>query len=257
MKRLSLSDRWTLFVVGTGRSGTHFVTDCLIKSRDVTDLTRGRENRWLFDEVAAIATGRRPATDVRDVIRKYRLMRLVAPTKVLVDQSHSSLWFSDEVAAAIPRSRFVAMVRDPRAVVASMLQHDGVRRRTEEWRAYPFPNPFLGVDEENCDDFERASLAGKCAYRWVAHIERTAVLLDRHPQRTTVVAYEQLVTDPLRQMERVLDPVDANPAEVGAYRARPASLDKWRQQLDAAEVDEIDRIAATATSYARLTSAAD
>ena len=256
MNRLSLSDRWTLFVVGTGRSGTHFVTDCLIKSRDVTDLTGGKENRWLFDDVAAIATGRRPASEVRNVIRKYRLMRLVAPTKVLVDQSHSSLWFSDELAAAIPRSRFVAMVRDPRAVVASMLQHHGVRRRTEEWQDYPFPNPFLGIDEQNRDDFERASLAGKCAYRWVAHIERIAELLDRHPGRTTVVAYEQLVTDPLGEMARVLAAVSALPAEAQAYRARPASVDKWRHQLATTEVDEIERIAAGATSYGRLAAAA-
>ena len=39
------SKRPTAFVVATGRSGIHFLTQCLIPHADVSDLMDGKENR--------------------------------------------------------------------------------------------------------------------------------------------------------------------------------------------------------------------
>ncbi len=211
-----------VFVVGTGRSGTHFLTRCLIRHPRVTDLTGGAENPLVFQNSVRLAAGTAKRGDGWLLVWKYRMMRLRAGKKVLVDQSHPNLWNFELLSASFPSAAWLALVRDPRSVVASMLEHSGVRARTEEWRSYPFPNPFLGLTKTSKAGFERASLAGKCAYRWLSHAERTLELV--RAGAVTPVSYERLVLDSEAVMVELAREIGLDAPSPTDYEAETSSI---------------------------------
>lgn len=239
-----------VFVVGTGRSGTHFLTQCLTQHPQVSDLTDGRENAWVFAASVRLATSQAQFGDRASLVAKYRWLRRRCPTAIFVDQSHSNLWNHEFLAPAFKDALWLATVRDPRSVVASMLQHPGVRSRTKNWRSYPFPSPFLGVTEHNLEQYEASSLAGRCAYRWLSHIDRTRELAEQGKVRP--LSFEQLVQSSDRTIGAVWEGLGLDvPADV-EYHARPETIDGWRDVLDDDQAQEIQRVADETTSYREL-----
>ena len=230
-----------VFVVGTGRSGTHFLTGCLISHPQITDLTGGKENPFVFENAVRLAAGTSKRGDGLSLVWKYRLLRLRAHDRVLVDQSHPNLWNYQLLSESFPAAVWLALVRDPRAVVASMLRHSGVRNRTEEWRSYPFPNPFIGLTWASRTEFERASLTGRCAYRWLSHAERTLELV--RTGAVIPVSYERLVRDPESVVAELAREIGVDTPGRIDFAADTSSISKWERELTASQVDEILEIA--------------
>lgn len=170
---------------------------------------------------------------------------------MVVDQSHPNLWNYDLLRSAFPDATFLALVRDPRAVVASMLQHEGVRTRTENWAEYPFPSRFLGVTEDNVERFSAATLAGRCAFRWLSHTERILELA-KHGG-VAPIRYEYLVERPREAMGSLFQGLGLptqHPDQ--GYRADPASTRKWARDLSEEQVAEVLAIADEGGARAEL-----
>lgn len=223
-----------IFVVGTGRSGTHLVGR-LLGSHPAVHATI--EEQPMFGLVTQISVyGMR--SRMSELVDVYR--RQLAKHAIYADKSHHALWCAEELQDAFgDEARFVAVERDPRAVVASMLLHqDGVMRWLERWRELPVPCPFLGL--ENASTFSELTVEQKCAARWRSHHRRIAQLRGRL-DHLLVLNYERLVVEPVAELERLAGFLGIE-NRFNAELPHRDSLDRWRAQLTGEQVAAIEQL---------------
>lgn len=193
-----------LFILGTGRSGTHFLTQCLISHPEFTDLMGGKENPYVFRDVVDLALNNcRDAEKIQRVLKKYKQLMKVASPKIFVDQSHPNLWLADKIAENIPGSMFVGIIRDPFSVAYSTTQHAGVSGWFDKWESFPLPNPFLGIGVADRECYVTMSIAEKSALRWISHVKRLGELKPILGDRLVIVNYEDLCNAGEDQMRRI------------------------------------------------------
>ena len=155
------------FIVGCGRSGTHWLAEGLASNAETLTTI---ETEPVFGWVTQMAVDpRQEATLFPRVASEYRSTAAPGEPRCLVDKSHPALWIAERLAAEFPTSRFVGIRRSVEPTVASMLHHDGVLRWVREWDRYPVPNRFLGITSANADAYGRMTLEERCAARVIAH----------------------------------------------------------------------------------------
>jgi hypothetical protein len=228
-----------VFIVGTGRSGTNWLA-LMLKTHPQIHVTVEKEPMFGWVTAMALQPPLRDGLYPR-LARRYALEHALVRTKIYVDKSHPNLWIADRLAQSFPSAKFIAIRRDVRAVVASMLQHQGVMASIHDWKRYPVPNDLLGITVDNVDEYETLSLAAKCAHRWLSHTQRIEKLRPTLGPRLLVCEYEDLSQHSaavLLKLNRFLDLTTplATPA------IKHASLDQWRQTLRAADLRDIDRV---------------
>jgi hypothetical protein len=228
-----------IFVLGTGRSGTHWLGYILGAHPDIHATI---EKPPIFPWVTRMALDPRTRTDLLPkLLRRYDQEHILVAPKHYADKSHPTIWIAEELARAFPEARFVGIVRGPYGTVASMLQHDGVMRWIHRWRDFPVPNRFLGITEAIAPTYDSMPLAGRCALRWRSHRDRMAALESTLGERMCVLSYEELQTDTVSQLEAVARFLGlASPIPVPQVRRE--SLDRWREQLDADAIAAIDAV---------------
>jgi len=236
------------FVVGTGRSGTHFLARVLGTHPRVTDPFGGEEDRALLLRATEAALDGRTRLPARNLWR-YRRAGLKARGLTYLDQHHPNLFFVPDIARRLRGARFVALWRDDVAVVASMLNHEGardagVRVWFETAARRPWPNPFLGpVDLAT---FEAMSLVEKCALRAVAH--KTAMHRLRGREDVRIQPFDALVADVEGAAAAIFAHLGLPFAPTGV-RADPATLTKWRDTLNDDEAAAVRAVAARYGEY--------
>jgi hypothetical protein len=100
-----------------------------------------------------------------------------------VDHTPLYTQIADELAAVFPGASFIHILRDGREVVQSMLNFVESQ-----------PDPTLRNFAEKAMPWAR-DLARGCD-TWSNHVETAMAFCAEHPDRTTVVRYEELVADP-------------------------------------------------------------
>lgn len=192
-----------VFVIGTGRSGTHFMDSVLISNPDFTDLTGGVENRFVFDEVTRAALF---GDELKcSTLIKFKALKNYAAPKILVDQSHPNIWHVEHLIARFPAAKFVGMVRDPLSVTYSTLNHSGVVSWIDNYTNFPVPNRFLGINKENLMCYAGYSLAQRSALRWAVHMARLDEVKRKYPNSVFVMNYEMLCAYPEQQLRKLAD----------------------------------------------------
>ncbi len=149
------------------------------------------------------------------------------------EKSPSHVRFMGELLAWFPHARFVIMRRDPRAVMASKLRNPFVTREigARSLHGGIVLNGRTDVLRRHIDDY--VHVHGRVVPQWATRPE------------VTVVAYEDLVTDPGTELRRVCAFLDEHydPAMLtggpAAPAAAPSSLHDDR--LDAWRRDHLDR----------------
>ncbi|MFC6489119.1 sulfotransferase family protein [Nitratireductor sp. GCM10026969] len=228
-----------IFVLGTGRSGTHWVAWILEPHTALHTLI---EKPPIFNWVTELAID--PSAEARllpGLLRRYQLEAASARPKRLLDKSHPNIWLAEQLAEAFPAARFIGVLRDVFGTVASSLRHEGVRYWAENWDAYPVPNRFLGVSEDNREAYARMSLAGRCAVRWHAHLRRLDELETVLGERMIRMRYHKLQTDTTRELERLQEFLDLDDP-IARPEIKSKSLDRWKEDLSEQQVAEIRAI---------------
>lgn len=228
-----------IFVIGTGRSGTHWI-GYTIASHPAVRATV--EEQPIFGWVKEMAL--RPSTRERlmpKLIRRYKWHHFQTVPNHYLDKSHPNIWLAEYLAEAFEEGVFIGMLRNPFAVVNSMLQHEGVLKWHRCWREFPIPNPFLGITEENASAYEALPIAAKCALRWRAHKERMEELEQILGSRLKVVRYESFVEDPEQQVRNLQHFIGLD-APIPVPKAKRNSIDKWKCELDYEEKKQIKKV---------------
>jgi hypothetical protein len=235
--------RKKLFVVGSGRSGTHFLGYILEPHPQVYATI---EDPDIFDDVTAMALDPAREPELYPKLEDfYRREHGRHGDRHYLDKSHPNLWIAERLADSFPEAVFLGIQREPYGTVASMLKHAGVLVWHERWREFPVPNRFLGIGEREAETYDELPLAAKCALRWRAHEARMRELQQRLGDRIWVGSYEELLTDTRSQiddLERFLGLEQPIPDP----ELRRESLDKWRTQLSEQDIEAVASVVGAA-----------
>ncbi|WP_018248560.1 sulfotransferase family protein [Orenia marismortui] len=235
-----------IFILGTGRSGTHWLAYILANHPNIRATI---EEPIIFDLVTKMALNEDlRAENFPKLIKLYCEEAKKSFPKDYLDKSHPNLWLAEDLAQIFPRAFFIAIQRNPYATVASMLKHQGVLYWHKNWRDFPVPNSFLGIDKSNVEQYEDLSITTQCALRWRAHKERLEYLQDILGSKLHVVYYRDLIVETERELNKLNEFLELS-IPLARPRVKEASLNKWRLELSAQECQEIEKVVRHKADY--------
>ena len=228
-----------VFVVGTGRSGTHWLGYSLGNHPEVRATVEVRPMFGLSTRMALNPALKRKL--FWRLVAAYRWQLFRSSRRLYLDKSHPNIWVAEKLKKVFPESLFVGIKRNPYATVASMMKHKGVSAWHKRWREFPVPNRFLGITPELADVYDNIPFASQCAMRWVAHHDRMNELEKILGDDLLVISYESFanntekIINELQQFLGIHEPIPIPDVKTD-------SLDKWRTQLSDEEIMQIQNI---------------
>lgn len=233
--KLQLCD--PIFIIGTGRSGTHWVANTLSSH---PELSVGLEVEPRFGRSKSMALDQTCQKKLLPkVIRNYRFAKYGAFPRRLVDKAHPNIWIAESLATRFPNSLFIGTQRNVYATVASMIRCNPVNAWHYRWREFPVPNPFLGITSEIAPDYESLSNAEKCTLRWLSHRDRMGQLRKTLDHRLLVVDYEKLMDDVHSTLRRISEFLGLK-SPLATPPIQTESRSKWREVLSEEDIYRID-----------------
>lgn len=229
----------TVFLVGAPRSGTKLLRDTLSRHPDVAAVPLSLNHLWRrgMEDVEhdAYSVSRLTPAQRKQLREDFSDRFGAAPLRLEKNTRHSLRM--DYVHAIFPDARYLHIVRDPRDAVPSI---------RERWRqpfdaSYLFRNPWWiwslkdlvrpgtrnvlrlmgrllrgreriaawGPRLEDLDVLlERRPLFEVCCLQWKRCVEGVLAFREAHGERVHRLSYENLVREPHRQLEGVLDHLD-------------------------------------------------
>ena len=159
---------------------------------------------------------------------------LAGDATVYVCKTNTFLWVADALVEALPGVKMVGIIRDPKAVVASMLRQPNFGpRMSKGWRKLP-ARSFGGRKER---ELEGLSPAGRAAAWWRAWNEELRRVQKRHG--VPVVKFEELVKHPKETAAWLSKVVGF---EVPAPKVDRGVLVRWQRVLSCPDKRVVDRI---------------
>lgn len=228
-----------VFVIGTGRSGTHWLGYSL---RDHPEVRATIESSPMFGLSTKMALD--PSLEARlfrILVLAYKWQLFKTEPLIYLDKSHPNIWIADKLKAAFPKSLFVGIERNPYATVASMMKHKGVSAWHKRWKKYPIPNRFLGISTELASTYDDIPFASQCAMRWVAHHNKMNELKNILGNDLFTISYEDFAHNTEKVIHDLQDFLGFN-QPIPVPEVKIDSLHKWREQLSNQEISQIQDI---------------
>ncbi|MBT8037056.1 MAG: sulfotransferase [Verrucomicrobiae bacterium] len=228
-----------VFVIGTGRSGTHWLGFSLGGHPEVRATV---EVDPMFKLSTKMALNESLEGELYgSLVKAYKKQLLKSGSKLYVDKTHPNIWIAEKLKETFPRALFVGIERNPYATVASMLKHKSVSAWHRRWKEYPVPNRFLGITEKMADRYDDIPLASQCAIRWVAHHQRMNQLRSSLADDLSVISYEDFAYDAeetILKLQKFLGLHEPIPVP----KVKTESLRKWRANLSDENLSQIEDI---------------
>lgn len=228
-----------LFILGTGRSGTHFLAETLSLHQDIAVSIEEYPIFGLVTDIALDLANRH--TKQKELVALYRQAIRQCSRPFYCDKSHPNIWIAEELAEEFPDALFIGIERGVYSCVASMIKHSGVSAWHTLWEKWPVPNPFLGIDDVNQASYETLPLAAKCTLRWHAHHLRMIAVSQALSNRFHFIQYEDLVEQPDQVLVSLTSFLGLKD-QLRTPAIRKESLVKWKQDLSHYDVQAIDAI---------------
>jgi hypothetical protein len=263
-----------IWVLGSGRTGSSWLTFMM---RELPDHTRWNEPRVgylfgdLYYEVARIRQDTKHfilgndyeeywLNSIRSLVLNGATARFperIDNGYVVIKEPHGSIG-APLLMKALPESRMIFLVRDPRDVAASALDAHKKGSRPSKRRKRELPTQFAEITRADArpDAFVKTR-----AVTYLRDIKLTKQAYEAHEGRKVLVRYEDLRADTLGTMKRIYStleiPVDERELvraiekhawenipeeEKGAGKIRRKAAPKgWRDDLTPEQVDIVER----------------
>ena len=234
------SEERLVFVVGSPRSGTTFTGRALGSLPGFVDLDEVQPWKAAIpgllgqpDDVAA----RR----LRHILQRVRTLGLASGLRG-VEQTPETSFVLAAALRAYPDALAVHVVRDGRDVATSLLERGwlSAERTGADDARLPFgPYARFWVEPGREQEFSEVSDATRAAWAWRRYVTAAGAV----PERTAVVRYEQLVSDPAAAAAPVAERLGADPELVTAAfaRAHDTSAGRWRRDLTPEQFADVER----------------
>jgi hypothetical protein len=239
------SEERLVFVVGSPRSGTTFTGSALGSLPGFVDL----------DEVqpttAAIKLHLAEPEDVVPLLLSQLVQRVLtlghAGGLRGVEQTPETSFVLAAALRAYPEALAVHVVRDGRDVATSLLERGwlSAERTGADDAGLPFgPHARFWVEPGREQEFTEVSDATRAAWAWRRYVTAAGAV----PERTVIVRYEQLVSDPAVAAAPVAARLEVDPELLtAAYaRAHDTSAGRWRRDLTPEQLADVEREAGDA-----------
>jgi len=237
----------SIFIVGTGRSGTHFTCRSISGFENIFDPLNGTENVPVLKQIATSAIHHR---SYPEAAKSYYsdVKSNLTDRSIFIDQHHPNIFYCPELIKIFSNPIFLFPHRSIVQVVASMLNHQGVLnwykyardsvQANSKTDAIPFPNQFLGLAEfSQLDDLELHQI---CALRVISH-EKMANRMQESGADLRFINYENLVTNQFSEYSRVFSKSEL--AALGEFsiveESSIESLGKYKEVLTDKQISEV------------------
>ena len=234
-----------MFIIGTGRTGTHLMCNTLLTYENVRDDVKRKgpsavENTKRLTEVTQAAVLSKPLPE--HVVKSYS--KAMQNDKVFVNQDHPNLWHVQQLLDTFPDIIFFAMKRPIVQVVSSMMQ----KNATHHWFEWgkdntEFPNKFLGLKlKESVSELSKEEL---CTHRVRSHYKEIDRIKKIYKDKVIIVDFEELVKsngshDYLRTI------MGSQLKELGKkikkYKTHPEVLEKFKSKLSQKQLNKITKL---------------
>ena len=228
-----------VFVIGTGRSGTHWLGYTLRNHPEIRATIEGRPMFKLSTRMALNPTLEEKLFGRLLVAYKWQIFR--SSPRLYLSKSHPNIWLVEKLKDAFPQSLYLGIERNPYATVASMIKHKKVSEWHLRWREFPIPNRFLGITSELKDTYESIPFASKCAMRWLAHHKRMIELKDILGDDLFIIYYEIFAQDTEKTIKQLQKFLGLN-SPIPIPNVKTESLNKWKDQLSKEEIIQIQDV---------------
>lgn len=239
------SEERLVFVVGSPRSGTSFTGRALGSLPGFVDLDEVQP--W---KAAIPGLLGRPddvvAPQLRRILDRVRKLGLAGGLRG-VEQTPETSFVLAAALQAFPEASAVHVVRDGRDVATSLLERGwlSAERSGADDARLPFgPHARFWVEPGREDEFTQVSDATRAAWAWRRYVTAAGAV----PERTVILRYEQLVSDPAEAATPVAEQLGLDPALVAAAfgEAHDTSVGRWRRDLTPEQLADVEREAADA-----------
>lgn len=241
-----------VFVIGVARSGTSLLANLIGYHKDVinwselNDIWDPRGYPWWASDhssppvwVDSEAYTQRWWRDARsrqtEISAIFGVYQFISRKRIFVNKSPLNTYRIPYLLEMFPEARFIHLVRDGRAVVASYVKRQYARIQKH-------PEPFRAADAHYSYD----GLAVKLAEFWQATIEKVSIV-DKElglvgQKRLLEVTYESLCTEPKTTMSKICRYLDIDPSRFlsKAWKVEVRSQNhKWREVLSPDLADQV------------------
>ncbi len=229
-----------IFVIGSSRSGTSILTDVLSYSPQLCNFSENdtvRRNMWQMVQHPESVEERIP------YLEKI-LVRLsgIKPGQRLLEKSPGHSLLARELADYFADARFVHIVRDPRDVASSMLNHEWIGNElkglnpTFWFRLLP---SLFQTEWTTLSPWKRGVL------RWAVYV-KAARKVAHQTDRYLEIQYESFCSDPQLYMDKALTFLELEKDESISSqlaRVKPRSSFRWKtENLTIDQLEFVDRV---------------
>lgn len=223
-----------LFIIGTGRSGTHFLGRVIGNHPEVQVLM---ENRKTFSLVKKAAITKRTNKDLDKLITRYQKIQENSNKGFILEKSHPNIWLVPRLNESFSSSHFIGVQRDVYQVVYSMLRHKGVSKWYKKLPQDKLSD-FLGITKQNRAYFHSLPIEAKCTIRWMAHKSKLLELKKTYPKKIVIIDYQELCNNFEEQVAR-LESITGLDLINYAEKPKEESLNKYKN-LNQSQIDIIN-----------------
>lgn len=228
-----------IFVIATGRSGTHWLGYTLGNHPEVrATIERQPMFRWSTKMALNPESENRL---LRPMVWIYKWHILKSVPRHYLDKSHPNIWIAEKLKKEFPNALFIGIERNPFATVSSMIKHERVSSWHRRWREFQIPNRFLGIDKETAEIYDNLPLASQCALRWLAHHRRMNKLRKFLQGSLMVINYESLACNTEMEICRLQKFLGLT-EPISTPEVKIESLDKWKNLLSENQIIQISDI---------------
>lgn len=234
----------SIFIVGTGRSGTHYLCKSLLDFQNIDDNRSGKENFKILHSIACSAISN--CVINKDVINYYQTQIDISTKNknIFLDQCHPNLYHYNQLSLKF-NSLFLGIDRPTEQIVASMINHKGTSRWYSRLKNdYPknvnYPNSFFGLETKS----ELYNLPQHLLYakRVIAHKKINQELLKY--DNFKLIDFENLISNKLQEFKKIFS--NNQFSSFGQFNetefSNPNVLFKYRDTLSSKQIEEIKKL---------------
>lgn len=235
-----------VFIIGHGRSGTHFIGGILSGHNEIYATVEEKDWFRSFSEVAF-----NPEKNLKIVPKlidkqiKHLKRKCFKP--VWMDKTHPFVLLKKVVEEYYPEALLIHVIRNPFDLYCSAIRHNGVmnwfKRHNEVFGKGG--NIFLGTDANIEKNYHLLKDTQKIAYRWISWV-KSGLKWEEESENVITVNYENMVTDVTRTFTDVTKFIGVSTSsewfEFIERTAKSSSVNRYKKEMTESEVDEMNMI---------------